>query len=144
MASEPLPAGHHYWHELVGLPVRDETGRDLGRVVDVYRAGGAEVVSVVGGPLGPLEVPMVGGIVTQLEPGGAGIVVEVAALGLEEPGAEGDGPATAETARQGRGSAGRRRPPRRRPGHRTRPSGPVAGGDEAAARAGRCVSRSTS
>jgi len=128
VASEPLPAGHHYWHELVGLPVRDETGRDLGRVVDVYRAGGAEVVSVVGGPLGPLEVPMVGGIVTQLEPGGAGIVVEVAALGLEEPGAEGDGPATAETARQGRGSPGRRpRSPTTTP-RRSRPSSKRAAG----------------
>jgi hypothetical protein len=137
VASEPLPAGHHYWHELVGLSVRDETGQDLGRVVDVYRAGGAEVVSVVGGPLGPLEVPMVGGIVRRLEPGGAGIVVEAAALGLEEPGTEGDGPATAEAARQGRGAAGRRRPPRRRMAPRTGPSGPVAGGDEAAARSGR-------
>lgn len=79
----PLPPGHHYWHELLGMQVRDETGRALGRVVDVYRAGGGEVVSVAGEPFGPLEVPLVIGIVRILDPTGEGLVVDGAALGLE-------------------------------------------------------------
>jgi len=59
-------------------------GRPLGRVVDVYRAGGAEVLSVAGGTVGPLEIPVVGNVVQRLDPGGEGIVVDAAALGLDE------------------------------------------------------------
>jgi 16S rRNA processing protein RimM len=43
---EPLPAGSLYWHQLVGLAVRDEEGRDLGSVVEVFRAGENEVYRV--------------------------------------------------------------------------------------------------
>lgn len=89
-----LPPGHHYWHELVGIPVRDEAGRILGRVAEVYRAGGAEVVSLAGGPFGPLEVPLVRGIVRVLDPTGEGLVVDAAALGLE-PSEDGAGPQSA-------------------------------------------------
>lgn len=90
-----LPPGHHYWHELVGIPVRDETGRVLGRVAEVYRAGGAEVVSLAGGPFGPLEVPLVSGIVRVLDPAGEGLVVDAVALGLE-PSEDDAGPPTVE------------------------------------------------
>ncbi len=83
---EPLPPGHHYWHDLIGIPVRDEAGRFLGRVVDVYRAGGAEVFSVGGGPSGEVEVPAVRDVVRRLDPGGEGIVVDRDALGLPSPG----------------------------------------------------------
>ena len=34
-----LEAGAAYWHEVIGAVVRDSTGSELGRVVDVYRAG---------------------------------------------------------------------------------------------------------
>lgn len=82
---EPLPPGHHYWHDLVGVPVRDEAGRFLGRIVDVYRAGGAEVFSVGGGPGGGLEIPAVRDVVRRLDPGGDGVVVDRVALGLPPP-----------------------------------------------------------
>jgi 16S rRNA processing protein RimM len=44
--AEPLPAGHYYWHQLVGLRVLDNTGIELGRVVEVFRAGENEVYRV--------------------------------------------------------------------------------------------------
>jgi 16S rRNA processing protein RimM len=49
---EPLPEGSYYWHEIVGLQVRDEAGQPLGTVVEVFRAGENEVYRVEseGGP----------------------------------------------------------------------------------------------
>jgi 16S rRNA processing protein RimM len=44
--AEPLPPGSLYWHQIVGLAVRDEAGTDLGRVVEVFRAGENEVYRV--------------------------------------------------------------------------------------------------
>ena len=43
---EPLPEGVLYWHQIVGLAVRDEQGRALGTVVEVFRAGENEVYRV--------------------------------------------------------------------------------------------------
>jgi len=43
---EPLPEGSLYWHQIVGLAVRDEQGRALGTVVEVFRAGENEVYRV--------------------------------------------------------------------------------------------------
>jgi 16S rRNA processing protein RimM len=43
---EPLPKGSLYWHQIVGLAVRDEDGRELGHVVEVFRAGENEVYRV--------------------------------------------------------------------------------------------------
>jgi 16S rRNA processing protein RimM len=42
----PPPDGALYWHQIVGLAVHDEAGRDLGRVVEVFRAGENEVYRV--------------------------------------------------------------------------------------------------
>ena len=46
VTPEPLPDGQYYWHQLVGLQVTDEDGRELGRVVEVFRAGENEVYRV--------------------------------------------------------------------------------------------------
>ncbi|HYN63033.1 MAG TPA: ribosome maturation factor RimM [Candidatus Limnocylindrales bacterium] len=43
---EPLPEGSYYWHQIVGLKVADEDGRQLGAVVEVFRAGENEVYRV--------------------------------------------------------------------------------------------------
>jgi 16S rRNA processing protein RimM len=42
----PLPDGTYYWHQLEGLSVRDEGGRGLGVVREVFRVGEAEVYRV--------------------------------------------------------------------------------------------------
>ncbi len=73
-----------YWHELIGVPVVDRDGRALGTVVDVYRAGAAEVVTVSGGPLGSMDVPLVGALVPEFRPREGRIVVDVEALDLSD------------------------------------------------------------
>ena len=44
-----LPEGSYYWHQLEGLRVLDESGRQVGTLVEVFRAGGNEVYRVVDG-----------------------------------------------------------------------------------------------
>ncbi len=129
-AAEPLPAGHVYWHELVGVTVRDERGQDLGRVIGVYRAGGAEVLSVAG-PLGDLEVPVVTSVVRVFDPAGEGVVVDRVSLGLEGPGARpspdepGPHPGRGFRRRSGSGAGGTEATRRRRRSHLPRASSGV-------------------
>ncbi|MGA2514059.1 MAG: ribosome maturation factor RimM [Candidatus Limnocylindrales bacterium] len=84
--GEGLPRGEFYWHEVVGASVNDVDGTSLGQVVDIYRAGGAEVV-VVEGPAGELDIPLVRSVVRIFAPARGEIVVDGDALGLhgDEP-----------------------------------------------------------
>ena len=58
--DEPREPGRWLVHELEGLAVRSGDGEDLGRIVELYHAGGADVF-VVRGPRGELDVPGVRG-----------------------------------------------------------------------------------
>ncbi len=88
--DEALPRGEYYWHEVVGSHVTDVDGTPLGDVVDVYRAGGGEVL-LVQGPLGELDVPVVRAVVRIFAPKRGEIVVDAHALGLFGDDDEGDG-----------------------------------------------------
>lgn len=89
--GEDLPRGEYYWHEVVGAHVEDTGGRALGEVVDIYRAGGAEVL-LVRGPAGEIDVPMVRAVVRIFAPKRGEIVVDADALGLNgEPDEDEDG-----------------------------------------------------
>ncbi|MBI2994868.1 MAG: 16S rRNA processing protein RimM [Gammaproteobacteria bacterium] len=44
-----LPAGQHYWCDLIGLEVRDLGGRVLGTVEDIWETGANDVLVVEGG-----------------------------------------------------------------------------------------------
>jgi 16S rRNA processing protein RimM len=90
--GEELPRGEFYWHQIVGASVEDVDGSVLGKVVDIYRAGGAEVM-VVSGPAGEIDVPIVRSIVRIFAPARGEIVVDGEALGLR-----GDDVGAAETA----------------------------------------------
>jgi len=79
---EAPEAGRWLWHQLVGLPVRGTDGADLGSIIDIYRAGGAEVF-VVRGPRGELDVPGVSGIVVELAPDKGHMTVDLEALSLD-------------------------------------------------------------
>jgi 16S rRNA processing protein RimM len=81
--AQALPAGSFYWHDITGLAVIDLEGADLGRVADVFRAGGSEVF-VVHGPRGELLVPAVSAVVRELAPEQGRLVVDADALGLDE------------------------------------------------------------
>lgn len=78
-----LAEGEFYWHQVIGLAAQDVAGADLGRVVDVFRAGGGEVF-VVRGPRGELMVPAVSAVVRELAPTEGRLVVDTDALGLED------------------------------------------------------------
>ena len=44
-----LAAGDFYWHDLVGLQVVTESGRELGRVDEILATGGHDILVVLGG-----------------------------------------------------------------------------------------------
>lgn len=81
--GEQLPRGEFYWHEVIGARVVGVNDEALGEVVDMYRAGGAEV-ALVRGPLGELDIPLVRPVVRIFAPARGEIVVDVEALGLDE------------------------------------------------------------
>ena len=62
--------------------MRGSDGTELGRVVEIYRAGGAEVF-LVRGPRGEIDVPGVKGIVLELAPERGEMVVDMEALALD-------------------------------------------------------------
>ena len=79
--GEELPRGEYYWHQVIGAAVTDVDGVALGRVEDVYRAGGAEVL-LVRGAAGELDVPVVRSAIRVFAPERGRIVVDGDALGL--------------------------------------------------------------
>jgi 16S rRNA processing protein RimM len=83
--GEELPRGEYYWHEVVGSSVVGLDGAALGTVVDVYRAGGAEVFVVRGEPFGEFDLPAVRDFIRIFAPRRGEIVIDVAALELAPP-----------------------------------------------------------
>lgn len=99
-------SGAVLWDELIGVRVRDLEGRELGAVVDVYRAGGAEVY-VVDGPGGEFDVPAVRDFIRVFAPARGELVVDPVALGLgaEESSAERRPRRRPHWSRHGRGAS---------------------------------------
>lgn len=96
--ADALGPGEVFWHEVVGARVRDQSGRELGVVADVYRAGVAEVYVVRGGPVGEFDLPAVRDVIREFAPERGLIVVDATALALEERPV--DEPRAATTARR--------------------------------------------
>jgi 16S rRNA processing protein RimM len=92
--GEELAKGEYYWHQIIGSAVSDVDGTALGKVVDIYRAGAAEVM-VVRGSRGETDIPLVRSLVRIFAPARGEIVVDGDALGLRGDVAEID--AAAET-----------------------------------------------
>lgn len=65
--AEPLPAGQYYWHQLTGLRVTDEAGRELGRLVEVFRAGENEVYRVEADGQPDLLLPALRDVVREID-----------------------------------------------------------------------------
>jgi len=65
--AAPLPPGEYYWHQLEGLRVEDEGGTELGRIREVFRAGGAEVYAVLQPDGGELLVPGIRDVVRAID-----------------------------------------------------------------------------
>ena len=84
VAGEPLPEGTWYWHQIRGLAARTTDGRDLGTVVDVFRAGEGEVYVAGGSPLGEVMIPAVSNVVVELDAEAGYLVVDPIALDLPD------------------------------------------------------------
>jgi hypothetical protein len=84
--ADALPRGAYYWHEMIGVAVRDPEGADLGTVREVYRAGGADVLEVAGGPRGGFDLPIARPFVRILAPRRGEIVADPEALDLPPAG----------------------------------------------------------
>jgi hypothetical protein len=67
---------------MIGVAVRDLGGAPLGVVHDVYRAGGADVLEVTGGPRGDFDLPIARPFLRVLDPPGGEIVADPEALDL--------------------------------------------------------------
>lgn len=61
-----LPEGTWYWHQIVGLRVADEAGIELGKVVEVFRAGENEVYRIEG-PAGEVLIPALRDVVRRID-----------------------------------------------------------------------------
>ena len=86
-AGQELPAGAHYWHEVIGSSVSTVAGEALGEVTDVFRVGESEVY-VVNGPRGEILVPAIESMVKELAPAEKRVVVDGEALGLSDAAAD--------------------------------------------------------
>ena len=77
--SAPLPEGTYYWHQLEGLRVEDEAGAPMGVVVEVFRAGEAEVYRIEQPDGGELLVPAIHDVVRRIDLEAGRMVVRYAA-----------------------------------------------------------------
>ena len=80
-----LSRGEVYWHEVIGVTIRDVDGRDLGVVKDIYRVGENEVYVVTGEPFGTFDLPAVRAFIRVFAPRRGEIVVDAEALDLQPP-----------------------------------------------------------
>ncbi len=110
--GDALPRGAYYWHEMIGVAVRDPDGADLGAVRDIYRVGSTDILEVAGGPRGDFDLPLARPFVRILAPRRGEIVADPETLDLPPPGAA--RPASPP------------RPPRPRRATRRRPAVPMA------------------
>jgi 16S rRNA processing protein RimM len=90
LEAEVLPAadlarGEVYWHEVIGVTVRDLHDTELGVVKDVYRVAENEVYVVGDGPYGTFDLPAVRAFVRIFAPRRGEIVVDAEALDLQPP-----------------------------------------------------------
>lgn len=74
--GEPLPAGEFYWHQVVGLAVKDSSDRWLGDVNEVLATGSNDVY-VVRGPAGEWLLPSTREVVRAIDPENGVITVEL-------------------------------------------------------------------
>jgi 16S rRNA processing protein RimM len=77
-----LAGGAAYWHDVVGSTVKDSTGKVLGSVADIYRAGEAEVYVVRGGPAGEFDLPAIRDVITTFAPERGELIVDESVLDL--------------------------------------------------------------
>jgi 16S rRNA processing protein RimM len=86
----PLPEDEYYVHDLIGLPVSTTDGRDLGEVADVLQTGSNDVYVVRRPGARDVLIPVLEGIVVDVDLQAARILVEPVPGLLEGEDAERD------------------------------------------------------
>ncbi len=71
-----LPAGHYFWHQIVGLRVVTTSGEEIGKVEDILQTG-ANDVYVVQGPHGETLIPAIKDTVKSIDLGSGVMIVEL-------------------------------------------------------------------
>lgn len=69
VARDELPAlekGEYYFFELIGVEVRDEEGKELGKISHIFATGSNDVYEVRG-PMGEILIPAMEGVVVGLD-----------------------------------------------------------------------------
>jgi 16S rRNA processing protein RimM len=61
-----LEQDEYFWHQIIGLEVRTESGESLGKVTDILRTG-ANDVYIVQGPRGEVLVPAIADVVLKID-----------------------------------------------------------------------------
>lgn len=64
--ARELDPGSYFWGDLVGLHVEEPDGKQVGELVEIFRAGGNEVYRVVG-PAGERLVPALRSVVQRID-----------------------------------------------------------------------------
>jgi 16S rRNA processing protein RimM len=112
--AEPLPEGHFYLHDVIGLRAVTAAGEELGTVTDVLRSPANDVYVI-----GDLLIPAVKAIVDRIDPAAGLLVIHSRdALAIEEVPAEPDAE-KAELTRRREDTKVRRKPlkiSKKRPG----------------------------
>lgn len=75
-AAVELPAGSYYWYQLIGLRVVDESGRELGELVEVLPTGSNDVY-VVRGQFGEILLPAIKDVVREVDLAGGRLRVHL-------------------------------------------------------------------
>jgi 16S rRNA processing protein RimM len=73
----PLPEGHFYHHELLGLEVVDEDGALLGQLSEILQTGANDVYVVKAAQRGELLLPAIESVVVRIDVAGHRIQVRV-------------------------------------------------------------------
>jgi 16S rRNA processing protein RimM len=69
-----LDEDEFFWHQIIGLDVRTESGESLGKVTDILRTG-ANDVYVAQGPRGEVLIPAIADVVLKIDVKGGVITV---------------------------------------------------------------------
>jgi 16S rRNA processing protein RimM len=62
-----LPEGEYYWFELMGMEVRAQDGKALGRIFNIFATGSNDVYEVRG-PMGEILIPAIDGVIIRVDP----------------------------------------------------------------------------
>jgi 16S rRNA processing protein RimM len=73
----PLAEGEYYYHQLIGLQVVSDTGRTLGKMIDILETGAADVLVIRPDEGNEVLIPMVDEFVKHVDLAGSQITVHL-------------------------------------------------------------------